>query len=350
MATDFDSILSRMLSNVLGGVAKGEGTFTFDALAPVALEVSQAYDEIERIKRVRAGSSEDATEEEVDMIAAEQGVTRKPAVKSEGTVQLYGPSGTKIPTGSFATTESGTVFDIQGAATEIPVSGTVSLKILAQVAGASGNVPAGSISKSSIPGVTVTNLEETRGGTDLESKEALLARAIEKRDQPAVSGNPDQYKQTAKTVPGIFDARVFRGWAGGGTVKVVLISVDKRTPGASAVAAADALIQAMATTGSVPTVVGVSELLVDVSAKLILVDGGSLDEARVQVQEAITAYLKALAFTETVVKLNRIGEAILSAGNVSDYEYGSLTINGSTGNLQLQQDQVPVMGALNLTI
>lgn len=349
MATDFDSILSRMLGNVLGGVAKGEGTFTFDALAPVALEVSQAYDEIERIKRVRAGSAEDASEEEVDMIAAEQGVTRKPAVKSEGTVQLYGPSGTKIPTGSFTTTESGTVFDIQGEASEIPVSGTMSLKILAQVAGASGNVPAGSISQSSIPGVTVTNLEETRGGTDLESKEALLARAIEKRDEPAVSGNPDQYKQTAKTVPGIFDARVFRGWAGGGTVKVVLISVDKRTPGASAVAAADALIQAMATTGSVPTVVGVTEVLVDVSAKLILV-GGSLDEARVQVQGAITAYLKALAFTETVVKLNRIGEAILSAGNVSDYEYGSLTINGSTGNLQLQQDQVPVMGALNLTI
>ncbi|ASS64684.1 baseplate J/gp47 family protein [Paenibacillus sp. RUD330] len=350
MATDYETLLARMLGNTTSGVAKGEGTFTYDALAPVALEVAQAYEEIERIKRVRAGSAEDASEEEVDMIAAEQGVTRKPSVKSEGNVRINGPSGTAITAGATVSTQSGTVFDIQGTGATIPVSGVLSLNVIARIAGTSGNVPAGSITQCSIPGVTVTNLEETRGGADVESKEALLARAIEKRDQPAVSGNPAQYKQLAKTVPGIADARVFRAWAGGGTVKVVLISAEKRTPGASAVAAADALIQSMATVNAVVTVVGVSEVLIDVSAKLILANGGTLAEAIPQVKDATASYLKDLAYDETVVRMNRIGEAILSADSVSDYEYGTLMINGTTGNLQLQQDQVPVMGAINLTI
>lgn len=343
----YEDILNRMLGRVASGVAKGEGSFTYDAISPVALEVAQAYEEMERMKRVRAGSAEDASDEEVNLLAAEQGLIRKPAVPAEGAVLLTGAAGVEVAAGGVVATASGTVFTID-AATSIPVSGSVMANITALQAGFAGNVAESLIIQSSIPNVSVVNLEPTRGGEDIETNEALLARVVEKRTEPAGSGNPAQYKQLAKTVPGIDDARVIRAWAGGGTVKVILISAQKRTPGASAVAAANALIQEVATVGSVPTVVGISEVLISVSAKVTLEPGASETQVKALVQDAMTAYFKGLAFDTLIVRASRIGECILSADGVMDYT--DLVVNGFGGNYQLQQDQVPVVGAINLTI
>lgn len=96
------------------------------------------------------------------------------------------------------------------------------------------------------------------------------------------------------------------------------------------------------------TVVGVTEVMISVSATLTLKSGGIIDNARLQAKEALSKYLYDIAFVDQIVRYAKAGEAILSADDVLDYT--DLKINNGTANVELQGDQIPILGVLNLSI
>lgn len=341
MAESLESLLARVSSNY----DKRPGSFVYDSLAPMGAEfdyIKQALDTAVG-KLLMENLSGIELEKRIEEVT---GLTRKAGVRSIGNILFTGTGSVSI--GDIVETPSG----LQARMTEakaIVGSGLVAAE--AVVVGADGNVPANQFTAipTTITGITAaTNPEAFHGGVDMESDDALLQRYNRRIKEPPSSGNNSFYVDLATQIPGIDNARVFRAWAGGGTVKVVVISPDKRSPSASIVSQADVLIQANSTIGAMVTVVGATEIMISLAATLTLKSGGSLDNAIVQIRQAVSDYLRGLAFADTIVRANRIGEAILSAGDVLDYL--GLTINGSTGNIELQQDQVPVIGAVNMTL
>jgi uncharacterized phage protein gp47/JayE len=98
-----DKILQRMLSKIPDDIDKSEGSYIWDALAPVAAEVVQMkMDAREILKRAFIQYSYGAY---VDARAADRGVTRKSAVRATGQVQVIGTPATIIPANTvFSTT------------------------------------------------------------------------------------------------------------------------------------------------------------------------------------------------------------------------------------------------------
>ncbi|WP_127506625.1 baseplate J/gp47 family protein [Paenibacillus humicus] len=339
------AILQRMLTAIAPDIDKRQGSVAYDLLAPSALELAQAY--IALTTALELGYAETASGEYLDRRAAERGITRKAAVAAEGYVTFAGAVGTAIPAGTTVTT-SGDIpiaFTTQAAA----VVGQ-SVAVRAAIAGASGNVAAGAVNLvvGNLAGVlTVTNTAAFTSGSDAESDDSLRARYFDDVRTPATSGNSAHYREWAKEVAGVYDARVFPLWNGPNTVKVALLAEDKRAPGQSVIDAANAHIQEMRPILANVTVVGVTEILANISVKLTLKEGGVLADAVEQIRANVTKYLADLAFNDLVVRYAKIAECILNAADVLDYE--NLTVNGGTGNFQLAEDQVAVTGAIVTT-
>ena len=235
------------------------------------------------------------------------------------------------------------------AAVETVIEGEGNVLVTAIIAGISGNVGAGSITMipKTIQGITAcTNLEPARGGYAAESDSALRERYYEALRTPATSGNIYHYKQWAKAVSGVGDAKVYPLWAGDNTVQVVIIN-DNMQP------ADDTLIKSVqdyidpesngtgegqAPIGAYCTVTSAEALLVNISVKLILQEGYST----VEIDGAVKEYLKEIAFKQNYVSYGRIGNAILDVTGVKDYE--NLLINDGTANIIVPDKSVAVLG------
>lgn len=343
----FEAIMQRLLAAVPDDLDKREGSFVYDALAPAALELAEAYIQLDRV--LQLGFAQTTYGQYLDYRAAEHGLTRKPATKATGQVTVTGSQGTVIPAGSLFATGAGVQFATTVEAT-IDATGQVTVAVEAVVAGASGNVPAGAITviPVSLPGVTaVTNAAPTTGGVDQESDSELLARLLDRVRNPATSGNAAHYSQWAKEVAGIGDAKVIPLWNGAGTVKVVVIDTNKQPATPELVQDVADHIEEIRPIGATVTVVSASALTVDVAAALTLDPKYTISDVQGSIEAAIINYLKDIAFKQDYVSYAKIGSLILDTPGVLDY--ANLTLNGAVTNIAVGAEQVAVLGTVTLT-
>jgi len=100
--------------------------------------------------------------------------------------------------------------------------------------------------------------------------------------------------------------------------------------------------------GARVTVEPATSVLINVSATLTIAAGYNADSVKSAVQDNIAAYIKSLAFTsDNDVRYVRIGQAILDTPGVQDYS--NLTVNGGTANVVIGDQEVAVLGSVNLT-
>lgn len=339
-------IKQRMLDAVPSDLDKREGSFIYDALSPAAIELALAYIELDRV--IKLGFAQTTYGQYLDYRAAEHGLTRKPATKASGQVTVSGSPGTVIPAGSLFATKAGVQFQTTAEAT-IGDTGQATVAVEAVEAGAKGNVPANAITEIpiSIAGVTaVTNPSPTSGGTDQESDADLLARLLERVRYSATSGNVAHYKQWAKEVAGVGDAKVLPLWNGPGTVKVVIIDSNKQQASADIVQAVANHIEENRPIGATVTVVSAQGLNIDVSATVVLAENYILEQVQNAFESALTDYLKSVAFQQNYVSYAKIGSLLLDTPGVLDYS--NLTVNGGTSNVTVGDEQVAVKGTVTL--
>lgn len=106
-----EAIRGRMLGSLPSDLDKSEGSFMWDALAPVSIELALAAIQSQEV--LRRGFAGTTYGPYLDLRCAEHGVTRKAAVKAAGTVRFTGSPGTLVPQG----TRIGTLADaVQGTA------------------------------------------------------------------------------------------------------------------------------------------------------------------------------------------------------------------------------------------
>ena len=339
-------IRQRMLDQITENVDKRQGSVVWDLLSPAAIELAQAYVALDQVLTF-GFASENTPSEYLDLRCTELGITRKPAVKATGQVTFTGTDGTVIPVGTrvstddvepiyFVTTEEGTI-----------TGGSVTVAAEAETAGAAGNVAAGEITLvvGDLSGVaSVTNSAPFDGGADEESDEALLARYFDRVQKPITSGNANQYRQWALEVAGVGDAKVYPVWNGPGTVKVVLIDADKTAPAQSVIDDVTTYIESVRPIGADVTVVGATEVPIDISATLTLAPGKTPADAQAEFEPLLVDYLKSLAFVDPIVRYSKIASLILDCPSVVDYS--NLTVNGDTSNVTIADGEVAVKGAV----
>jgi uncharacterized phage protein gp47/JayE len=342
------AVLQRMLDASDQTLDLREGSVTSDLLSTSAIELARAYIEMDNI--LTFGFADTTYGPYLDYRANERGLTRKAAVKATGSVTITGTNGTAIAAGTILSTGGNTPVLFVTKTDGTIASGYVNIAAEAQLGGVSGNVAAGAITLvfGNLAGVTsVTNAASFDGGTNTESDAELLARYLDDVRKPITSGNANQYRKWALEIAGISDAKVYPIWSGAGTVKVVLLDADKTAPAAPLVTEVTAHIAEVRPIGATVTVVGATEVAINVSATLTLNSGFTLIQAQAQISSGLGAYLKSLAFTDPIVRYTKVANVIGDCDAVADY--ASLTVNSGTANITIADGSVAIPGTVTVT-
>jgi uncharacterized phage protein gp47/JayE len=338
----YEAIFQRMLSKLSNDIDKREGSIAYDALAPKAAELAIAYMELDNI--LKFGYVDTTYGKFLDSKVLEVGIIRDPEKKATGTLKFMGASGTVIPKGTEAYTDSGVSFVTTEPGTI--VGGEVIVNIVAVNAGVIGNVAMNSIINTVIEDVTCTNIAATAGGEDIETDESLLKKFIKQVTTPSTSGNIYDYYDWALEVVGIGDARVIPIWNGNGTVKVVVIGDDKKAVTPSKVVEVKDYIETKRPVGVNLTVESAVNKSININVKLSL-NGKTPAEITPILTEKVEEYFRDVSFIDSEIKISRIGSILLEIPGVVDYS--NLTLNASSGNIVLADNEVATIGTVTIT-
>lgn len=346
-------IRQRIFSKLPANLDKSEGSFIWDILSPVIIELNISAIWAQQV--LERGFAQTTFGPYLDLRAAEHGVTRRPAVKATGRVIFTGNPGTVIPVGTQVSTigsrTASVVVFITTKEAQIGESGTVSVDIEALEPGTSGNVGAGMIVgiPVSIAGITsVINEEPTTGGVGAESDESLLQRLLERARLPATSGNAAHYMLWARDVPGVGKVKVFPLHDGPGTVKVVVVDVNSQPVSPELLQAVYEHIEQNRPIGAAVTVEPAPAVTINVTAKVVLSAGYTLQEVQTEFNKRLAQYFAEIALAQTYVSYANVGSILFNTPGVTDYT--NLLLNGGTNNIDLGVDGVPVVGPPGLTV
>ena len=337
-----DAIRQTILDNTDNIVSQIEGSFVSDMSAPVALEISKLYAQLDMLLNMFFAVS--ATGDYLTEMAYEHGVDRTMGTKATGSVTFSGTDDTVIPAGTAVLTESGLQYTTNAEATIS--SGTATVGVTAAAVGSAYNVSAGRVTQlyRGISGVTgVTNSASITGGTDTETDKSLQQRLIERMRKPATSGNVWHYRQWALEVSGVTLVKVIPLFDGTnynvpGKVRVVVggPSGSVTTSVKNAVAAH---IEEVRPIGADVTVESAAKKNINVEATITTDGSRTLAEITDDFNVMLQEYFDSIALVSDTVSYQRIGFLLLSVLGVTGYS--TLTVNSGTANVSLTYKQLP---------
>jgi uncharacterized phage protein gp47/JayE len=281
--------------------------------------------------------------------AEEHGVPRKGANASSGFATLTGTVGTPIPAGTEGKSPTGVVF-VTPALAEIGIDGTAVVAIVASVAGASGNLPAGTALTltSAPPGITTAAVisTATTGGYEQETLPSLLSRLLFELQEPPMGGNLADYKRWAREVPGVGYAYIYGQRRNTRSVDIVILDDNGALPGTPLVDACQDHIELKRNVTADCWVFGPTAVPVPVTAALVL-SGVTLAEVTPVITAALQAYFSALKPGDTVI-LKQIEKLIMSVAGVVDCTVAAPVANVTT-LVDATHVQLATLGAVTLS-
>lgn len=343
-------IQERAARRVKTNLLTGEGSFFELHSKPVAMELSEGYHELDALHPKLYPGPEDG--QYIDDAAAVDGITRKPATAAVIVVEFYGGNGAVIPAGTRLSDPDG-VFYVTDAETAIGETGAAHATAVCETAGVIGNLSPGDPLRLL---VSITRVQRAAAlavsarGVDAESDASLYERWTNHLRQPASSGNAYQIEQWALEITGIAHAKCIPVPNGPGTVGAIVATEDYLPPDEPTIAACLAhLYDELPAAGLQVTVEGVPVQEITVAGAVELNAGSDLDTVQAAFAEAVTAYLRGLAFsTGAEVVYNRITSLLMDVDGVSDFV--SLTVNSGTSNIALPDYGSAVLTDLTLEV
>jgi uncharacterized phage protein gp47/JayE len=330
----YENILYDMLSRVPSDVDKREGSIIYDALAPCAYKLAEAYFQLNHFIDLVSGDT--AVGEYLDRVVADYGITRKAATKAVRKI---------VTTGAV---DIGTRWGLNDTTYEITeLIATNEYKAVCEQEGDIGNQYTGTLENiDNVSGVTATLADIINSGADEESDDNLRARFYRQIQAPSTSGNAADYAKWALEVPGVGDAKVFPLWDGPGTVKVLIVDSNMEVDETLEQEVFD-YIETVRPIGATVTIDSPVEKVIDVSSSIELDGSKTLEEVEAEFISAFTAYLKDTVFETYTVSYARIGSILLSTPGIEDY--ADLLVNEDTANVTIANDEMPIAGTITLT-
>ncbi len=341
--TTMEHIMARMLDRIPSDLDKREGSVIYDALAPAAAELAQLYIELEMQLRLAFGTT--ASGEYLALRTADYGVNRQIATSSRRRALFYGSGDVPldVPVGSRFNADN-----LNYVVREKVAAGAYILEC--ETPGVAGNTYYGLL----LPIDYVTGLERAElgevlvPGEDDESDEALRARYLHRVRNPSSGGNAADYRDWAMSVAGVGGAKVYPLWNGPGTLKVVIVDSDKGPASPTLVEETAEQIETKRPIGAAVTVVSATAAPIEVSAVVVLANGYTLQAVTDAFGMALETYFRSIAFSASYVSIAGIGVLLLSVPGVLDYS--GLTLNGGTGNVALDDEEIPTLAGAELEV
>lgn len=337
-------VLERILGRMDTQLQTREGSYAYDQAAPISFEIWRVLMTLDEL--IDAFYVNENSGKYLDAHAKLFALSRREGARAAAKMIYTGRNGTVIPAGTLF--YAGGAAQFRSTSEAVIQDGSAQGWVLADQAGAQGNVPAGAIDQMArtIPGLEKFENQEAQGGADPEPDADLFARLDEKRKRPPTSGNPSHYREWALSVDGVGAVRVTPLWKGPGTVKVLIAGFDRRPVDQAIVERCARYIESQRPVGADVTVASAVAVEVVVAARVVLTPGATLAAVEGAFAELLRGYFADAAFEEFTVYANRVGALLMSIGGVLDYD--GLTLNGQEENLPLTEDGVPVLGKVVL--
>jgi uncharacterized phage protein gp47/JayE len=354
-------ILSRMLNRVEQwakgrgiGVDTREGSLIHTALSPAAVELQQAYIALDEV--INESFADTETRDFLIRRCLERGIPADPATYSirRGDFNMAVPTGARFSLNKLNYVVIGA---IDGEANAFALQ--------CETAGNIGNLESGAlIPIDYIDGLTTATLTGVRiPGKDEESTEHLRQRYFSSLNALAYGGNVQDYVEKTVKLDGVSEAKIYPVWAGGGTVKLVILDAQFQAPSPALIDAVQTAIDpvpnqglglGIAPIGHVVTVQGVIPETIDVHLNITFKDTWDWDSIKPYVEQAIDDYFTELATgwdkvdwrndpTATlIVRISQIETRVLALPGVLDLQ--DTTLNGEAANWTLGVDGIAVRG------
>lgn len=342
-ANTYEAILARMLDKIPDSLDKREGSIIYDALAPVAVELTQAYIEMDVI--LNESFADTASREYLIKRAAERGLSPSLSTYAvaKGEFNIDISVGDRFSCG-----------DYNYSATEKVSNGIWKLKC--ETAGSTPNGNLGIlIPIDYIEGLESAQLTEVLiPGEDEEETEDFRSRYFSTLSTKSFGGNKNDYKEKVNAIPGVGGVKVYPVWNGGGTVKLVIIDSDYGKASSTLVDSVQTEIDptqdgrgiGIAPIGHVVNVETVTEITVDIGSVITYQDGYAFDDVKSYIESMIDNYFlevkKSWQDSDIVVRISQLESRMLNIDGILDVT--GTTINGLAVNLALDSDSIPVRG------
>lgn len=354
MAISYEELMERKLKDIDDKRDKRQGSLIFDALAPNAAEMARFYADLDLL--TDRSFADTAVGEDLTRRAAERGIRRKPAVRATFYGEFLDADGAVYPI------TAGTRFaleDYKYVVLAKEIDGRYVLEC--ETEGACGNTYLGELLPlETMPGLAKAALTELRtDGEDAEGDEELRKRYFTSFEADAFGGNIADYKRKVSAMQNVGGLKVYPAWKGGGTVRLVLLDQGKRKPTETELAELQKEIDpeskgegyGIAPIGHRVTVDGAAEVLCQITIRLSMAEGTTTETVFSELQERFRDYFEELrnSWADSdflTVRSSRLESRALEIHGVVDVF--DCSINGGSGNLILEADEIPVLGNIEV--
>lgn len=339
-----ETILKRMMDKVPNDLDKREGSIIYNALAPIALELAMTYSNLDRFLNYTFAQA-DTPEEYLEKRVSEIGMYRKQPTRAIKKGYFYDSSN------MFMDIPLNSRFSINSLNYRVVEKIDIGVyKMECEEVGSIGNISSGNlIPIDYIEDLATAELGETiQEGQDIEKGEDLYNRFTERVQNPTTSGNSNHYKQWALEVTGVGKVKVSPLWNGNGSVKLVIVDSNKKAPSDELIDEIFKHIEKSRPIGPTVTVASAIEKPINVTAKVVLSGGFNIGQIQEEFNKLVDAYLKDIAFELSYISIARIGNLLLSTPGVVDYT--DLTVNDLNSNIGFEDEEVPVLGTVELGV
>lgn len=354
----YEQILEENLLKVPKNIDKREGSIIYDAIAPMALEVSMLYQYIDFLYKNAFAST--ANRYWLIERAKERGITPYEASKST----IIGKFNKKIDLGEKFVVED-KYFIISEFLEES--EGLFFYLLQSEGTGREQNIEGGVLTPvNRISNLTVSEVYRLAiPGENAEDTEDFRERYFETIKFNAYGGNIDDYKYKTKAIEGVGGVKVIPIWNGGGTVKLIITDSENNSPTEELIKDVQEKIDpipykqkgvGIAPIGHYVTVVGAKKTNIDISIKLLIDKDYEQSDIKTEIEEELKNYFKIVRsnwekydsgeYFENDIRLTKILSIILNIDGVIDYEDISFIDNSKI--YKLEDEEIPYLGDLKV--
>lgn len=359
----FENVLERNLDRIPDEFDKREGSVIYDAIAPMAIEISLLYSYLDFLFKNAFGDT--ANRYWLIERAKERGIEPYKATKAV----IIGRFDAKLNIGDrfFIDDIYYTVSKLQKEEKEL-----FFYELICNEEGSIGNIEGGKLT----PTRTIRNLNLAEIyklailGEDEEDTEDFRERYFETIKSIAYGGNIDDYRKKVKAIDGVGLVKVIPVWNGGGTVKLIITDSEFKEPTSELISKVQEIIDpipfhqngvGVAPIGHYVTVVGAKSKKIDITCEILKSRDSNLEEIKREIEKDVEEYFKTQRkkwatyekvdsniYVENDIRLAKITSIVLNVADVIDYETIKFT-DTDKKIFGLSEEELPVLGDVIVT-
>lgn len=340
----YENILNDLLKGVPDNINKEEGSIIFNAIAPVAWELSESYLQLAYLYDITFADT--APRKELIARAKERGIEPHEAKCA----RLEARFNVEVPIESRFSKNDLNYMVVEKKEDMV-------YQLICETAGIIGNKQFGEISP-------ITFIEDFETGEitkllipgeDEEETEHFRERYLNSFKAQAFGGNRADYEQKLEKIQGIGGKKILRRKRGEKSIKIVIIDSTYSIPSDTLIAEVQKIIDpnqdqegdGLAPIGQIVSILPAVEVTIDITTQIIYQNGYTYKDLQEKIVNIIDNYFLELKKTwektaQLVIRISQIESRLLELDGILDIK--ATRLNEQEENLILQEIELPKRG------